>query len=152
MRKTRSLAALTLAAILALAAAGCSNDSNGGNDSGMSSGSGRTVTVKMTDNTYDPQQLDVAKGEQVTFRFVNDGQLTHEAYIGSESDQKDHETEMMSGGGHGSMNMGDEPMVTVQPGKTGELTHTFDESGTVLIGCHQPGHWASGMKATVTVS
>jgi uncharacterized cupredoxin-like copper-binding protein len=25
-------------------------------------------------------------------------------------------------------------------------------NGTVVIACHQPGHWESGMKATVTVS
>lgn len=28
---------------------------------------------------------------------------------------------------------------------------TFTEPGTVLIGCHQPGHYSAGMKGTVTV-
>jgi uncharacterized cupredoxin-like copper-binding protein len=42
--------------------------------------------------------------------------------------------------------------ITVDPGKTGELTHTFDRTGTVEIGCHQPGHYAAGMKLAVTVA
>jgi uncharacterized cupredoxin-like copper-binding protein len=32
-----------------------------------------------------------------------------------------------------------------------ELKHAFTESGTVLLGCHEPGHWEAGMKATITV-
>jgi uncharacterized cupredoxin-like copper-binding protein len=41
--------------------------------------------------------------------------------------------------------------VTVEPGKTRSITTMFDETGTVLIGCHEPGHWEAGMKATITV-
>ena len=36
--------------------------------------------------------------------------------------------------------------------KQGSLTHTFSEVGTYIIGCHEPGHWESGMKATVEVT
>jgi len=42
-----------------------------------------------------------------------------------------------------------EPMVTVSPGRRAEMRHRFDEAGPVLLGCHQPGHWEAGMKATV---
>ena len=52
------------------------------------------------------------------------------------------------GGGHGG---GDEEALTVDPGETGELTHTFEESGSIEIGCHQPGHYNAGMKITVEV-
>ena len=45
----------------------------------------------------------------------------------------------------------DADAVTVEPGESGSITTTFDESGTVLIGCHEPGHWEAGMKATVSV-
>jgi uncharacterized cupredoxin-like copper-binding protein len=54
-------------------------------------------------------------------------------------------------GGHGGHSGGGDAL-TVQPGKTRELEHTFDEAGEVLIGCHQPGHYDAGMKVTVTVS
>ena len=46
----------------------------------------------------------------------------------------------------------DEPNVaTIAPGETVELTWTFGDEGTVLIGCHQPGHYAAGMTGLITV-
>ena len=78
--------------------------------------------------------------------------MTHEAYIGSGTDQDDHAAEMMKGDDGHSMHMAGDDLVTVEPGKDAELTTTFDRAGTVVIGCHQPGHWESGMKATVTVT
>lgn len=50
--------------------------------------------------------------------------------------------------------MGDEDEgdgITLEPGESGELTHTFDEAGTIEIGCHQPGHYDAGMRANITV-
>jgi uncharacterized cupredoxin-like copper-binding protein len=50
------------------------------------------------------------------------------------------------------MMMHEEPnAMTINPGETNELTWHFTEPGTVLIGCHQVGHYAGGMKATITV-
>ena len=43
-------------------------------------------------------------------------------------------------------------MVVVQPGKTGELAYRFERSGMTVIGCHQPGHYEAGMRATVNVT
>lgn len=42
--------------------------------------------------------------------------------------------------------------VTVPAGTTKQLTWTFTTAGTTLYGCHEPGHYASGMKGTVTVT
>lgn len=39
--------------------------------------------------------------------------------------------------------------ITVKPGKTAELTRTFATAGTIEVGCHEPGHYASGMKIKV---
>lgn len=138
--------ALLLAAAFAAATipAACSSDES------ETSAEGQTITVQMTDNQYSPTSFDVEEGETVTFEFVNEGQMTHEAYIGDEAAQEDHATEMMGDDGH-SMDTGDNDTVTVEPGDTATITHTFDETGTVIIGCHQPGHWESGMKAMVNV-
>lgn len=138
--------ALLLAAAIAAATipAACSSDDP------TTSAEGQTITVQMTDNQYSPTSFDVEKGETVTFEFVNEGQMTHEAYIGDEQAQEDHATEMMGGADH-SMDMGGDDVLTVAPGDTETMTRTFDETGTVVIGCHQPGHWESGMKATVNV-
>lgn len=46
----------------------------------------------------------------------------------------------------------EEPNVAAVPaGGTAELTWTFDEAGTVLVGCHQPGRYAAGMTGRITV-
>lgn len=148
MRTPRALTALTALVIVATPLAACSSDNN----SSQATTSDRTVTVTMTDNAYTPKNISAKAGESVTFKFVNDGQMTHEAYFGSEKDQDDHAAEMMGGDGGHSMHMGGDSLVTVEPGKDATVTKKFSETGTVLIGCHQPGHWESGMKATVTVS
>ena len=52
----------------------------------------------------------------------------------------------------GEKTMHDEPnAMTIEPDETEELAWQFTETGTVLIGCHQVGHYAAGMKATITV-
>lgn len=148
MRTPRALIALIALVIVATPLAACSSDNN----SGQATKRDRTVTVTMTDNAYTPKNISAKAGESVTFKFVNDGQMTHEAYIGSEKDQEDHASEMMGGDGGHSMNMSGDGVVTVKPGGDATLTKEFTEAGTMVIGCHQPGHWESGMKATVTVS
>lgn len=139
--------AATALLVFSVPLAACASDDAGSSGAGKS----ETITMKMTDNAFEPENVTVFAGEEITFEFVNDGSVVHEALIGDEQDQEDHEAEMESMGDE-SMDMGDEDKVQVEPGETGELTMTFDEPGTVLIGCHQPGHYASGMKATVTVT
>ncbi len=45
----------------------------------------------------------------------------------------------------------EEAAIVVQPGDSGELSYAFSEPGTYRVGCHQPGHYAAGMKIDVTV-
>ena len=135
--------------VLLLAA--CGDDStpsaNDGDDA-------RTIEIEMVDIAYEPETIQVARGETIRFVFTNDGEIAHDAYIGDAAAQDDHEAEMresdgMDHGGHGG---GDEDELTVEPGETGELTHTFAESETIEIGCHQPGHYDAGMKIEVEVA
>jgi len=41
---------------------------------------------------------------------------------------------------------------SVAPGATAETAYTFISRGTLLFGCHLPGHWAYGMRGTITVT
>ena len=75
---------------LFVAACGGDDDSAAPNDDGV-------VQVTMKDSRFDPTQIEVEAGEEVTFRFTNDGTLDHEAYIGTESEQDADEDEMRSG-------------------------------------------------------
>jgi uncharacterized cupredoxin-like copper-binding protein len=47
------------------------------------------------------------------------------------------------------MNHSDE--VQVQPGGYAELSYQFRAPGTLILGCHEPGHYAAGMRATFEV-
>jgi uncharacterized cupredoxin-like copper-binding protein len=40
--------------------------------------------------------------------------------------------------------------VSVEPGDTVELVHTFEAVST-RIGCHGPGHWEAGMKMDIDI-
>jgi uncharacterized cupredoxin-like copper-binding protein len=154
MTKTRPL--LLFLGPLAVVAAAC----GGGGDSETAAvGDGdadRTVEIEMVDIAFEPAELEVEAGETVRFVFENTGKAAHDAFVGDIAAQGDHEREMREaeeddghGGGHDENDA--EDAITVEPGETGELTYTFDESGSLEIGCHQPGHYEAGMKIDVTV-
>lgn len=106
----------------------------------------------MTAQGFQPASVEVQRGETITFRLVNEDDTLHEFTLGDESKQAERE-KMMSDMGSMPMEMDDEAdSVTVQGGDTEELTWTFREAGTVVYGCHQPGHYAAGEKGTINVS
>jgi uncharacterized cupredoxin-like copper-binding protein len=109
----------------------------------------RVIEIQTTDALiFEPADITVAPGETVTFRLSNDGALVHDFTLGDQATQDEHEAEMseMDGMAH------DEPNVaTIPAGETVELTWTFGDEGTVLVGCHQPGHYAAGMTGRITV-
>ena len=48
--------------------------------------------------------------------------------------------------------MMDEPgAVNVPAGRAARLVYTFDQPGTLEYGCHVPGHYAAGMRGTITI-
>lgn len=114
-----------------------------------------TIEVIMTDMAFTPTVVQMNAGETVTFRFRNDGAAIHEAVIGDEAFQEEHATEMAAMESAGdSMHhdvTGEAAPLIVLPGETGEMSYTATVAGDFLIGCHQPGHWAAGMKATISV-
>jgi len=116
----------------------------------------RTVEVEMRDIAFFPDAVEVQAGETVRFVFTNAGAVVHDAVVGDEAAQDEHETDMQTemsedSGGMDHADNDDESALTVQPGDTGELTHTFAEGDELLIGCHEPGHYDAGMKITVNV-
>ncbi len=137
---------------VSLAAAACSDGDGGGGDVSSSSGDVRTVEVEMRDIAFEPAAIEVEAGETVRFVFTNTGAVAHEAYLGTADEQGEHADEMDSMGGMEGMDHGGEDVVTVEPGETGELTHTFTDAGPVQLGCHQPGHFEAGMVLDITVA
>ena len=154
-------AAPTLILTLALAVAACGQDDDvttnpDATESEFAFGSpadagdaDRVIVIQTTDAlTFEPADITVAAGETVTFRLSNDGTVVHDFTLGDQATQDEHEAEMseMNGMAH------NEPdVVTIPSGETVELTWTFGDGGSILIGCHQPGHHAAGMTGQITV-
>jgi uncharacterized cupredoxin-like copper-binding protein len=107
------------------------------------------IEVSLTDEMrIEPAEMTVPVGQPVTFVVTNVGAIDHEFFVGDEEAQQEHEEEMAAEGMRHDEEMG----VTVAPGATNELTLTFAEVGTTLAGCHEPGHYPAGMKATIGVT
>jgi uncharacterized cupredoxin-like copper-binding protein len=154
----RRLVATALIALFATACGGGNDDHSTMHTEGSTGTTGvaasptRTVDIEMIDIAYEPKALSVQRGERVEFVFHNKGKIAHDAFIGDTAAQAAHEKEMREEGSMaGGHDMGD-TAITIDPGQTGRLMHTFDKTGTIEIGCHQLGHYAAGMKVAVTVA
>ena len=128
-------AAALAVAVLALAA--CSGSGGGGE---------RTVTIDVRHSRFSAAELRVRPGETVRFVLRNTDPIPHELIIGDQAVQDLHEdgTEAHHGDRPGE--------VSVAPGATAVTTYTFGRAGgTLLFGCHLPGHWAYGMRGEIRV-
>jgi uncharacterized cupredoxin-like copper-binding protein len=106
------------------------------------------VVVASDDLKFDPSSIQVEAGEVITFVVRNEGENEHEFVLGDEAYQDMHESDIAEGDHHMS---GMDNAVTVSPGETAEITWGFDETGRVLYGCHEPGHYDGGMVGTIEV-
>ena len=148
----RMLGVLAAVVLVGGCGGGSSHDSmSHGSEAGSKSGSGpiRMVDVTMRDIMFDPPAVTVKDGETVTFVFHNAGKIRHDAFLGDEAAQAEHEKKMMTGPTMGHM---DDDSISVEPGTLASITHTFKAGDALVIGCHEPGHYAAGMKLAVVVS
>ena len=121
------------AVVVAMAAvallAGCGG--GGGNAGAQPAGS---TKVSMTEFKFTPSDMSVPAGK-VVFFLVNDGNGTsHDMVIQDSSGKTIAKSELVSAG------------------DTSVLTVDNIAAGTYTILCDQPGHEASGMKGTLTVT
>jgi uncharacterized cupredoxin-like copper-binding protein len=105
----------------------------------------RVVHVRIHYSHFSPSDFAFAPGETVTFVVENTDPIDHEFLLGDESVQLAHElgTEAYHPPRPGEM--------SVPAGTTMRTTYTFGEPGQVLLGCHLPGHYAYGMRGTISV-
>ncbi|HTJ53794.1 MAG TPA: cupredoxin family protein [Nitrosospira sp.] len=116
---------------------------NPGNSAQMS----RTIEVTMEDNRFKPSEINVKQGETIKFRLKNAGKKKHEMVIGTPEELDKHAKMMKK---FPDMEHSEPNMITVDPGKTGELIWQFTEAGTVNFECTLPGHFKE-MRGTVLV-
>lgn len=117
---------------------------------GVASKVTRTVNIDMKDDMkFHADLVDAKQGETVRFVVKNSGKVKHEMVLGTQKDLKDHYEVMKK---NPEMEHADANMVTVAPGKTGEIIWQFTTAGKVDFGCLQPGHYDAGMKGLVNVA
>ena len=109
----------------------------------------RTVEIVADDNMrYAPDRINVKEGETIRFVVKNTGQLKHEMVLGTRKELVEHAALMQK---FPEMEHADANMLSLLPGKTGEIVWQFTNSGTVDFACLQPGHMEAGMVGKVAV-
>ena len=109
-------------------------------------GAARTVNIDVHHSRFSIGELHVRPGEEVRLVLRNTDPIPHELIVGDQSVQDIHE---LGTEAHHAERPGE---VSVAPGSTAVTTYRFSKAGgTLLFGCHLPGHWAYGMKGTITV-
>jgi uncharacterized cupredoxin-like copper-binding protein len=156
MRSRTTTLVLTLALSVVSLASQATGSHAGGHDEsaigepGKAAKVSRTVPIDMSDAMrYSPSSIDVKQGETVRFVVSNSGKVKHELVLGTDKELREHYEVMKK---NPEMEHADPNMVTVAPGKTGEVIWRFTKSGKVDFACLQPGHYDAGMKGLVNVA
>ena len=109
----------------------------------------RTVKIDMSDAMrYTPASIDAKQGETLRFVVTNSGKVRHELVLGTKKELQEHYEVMKK---FPEMEHDDPNMVSVAPGKTGEVVWKFSRAGKIDFACLQPGHYDAGMKGAVAV-
>ena len=105
----------------------------------------RTIEIGIEHSRFVPGSITVKPGEKVRFVIRNDDPIDHEFLLGDEVVQQIHEsgTEAHHGAKPGE--------ISVAAFDEAETTFVFTEPGSLIFGCHLPGHYAYGMKGLVTI-
>ena len=105
-----------------------------------------TVHMTIHYSKFEPADLAVEPGETVRFVIENTDPIDHEFILGDEQVQLVHEEGTEA---HHAPRPGE---VSVPAGETVVTTYTFPKiSGSLIFGCHLPGHYDFGMRGTVTI-
>jgi uncharacterized cupredoxin-like copper-binding protein len=116
---------------------------------GESKSAKRTIRVRMRDTMrFEPDRLDIKRGETVRIDIRNEGRMLHELVIGTPKELEEHAALMLK-----FPNMEhDEPyMAHVAPGKSGQIVWHFNRAGTFEFACLIAGHYQAGMKGVIHV-
>jgi uncharacterized cupredoxin-like copper-binding protein len=112
----------------------------------------RTVEVIMREGDgkmfYEPERLEVKRGEQIRFVIINAGELAHEFVVASTKDNLKHAELMQK---YPDMEHDDPNGKTLQPKARAEMLWRFTKRGEFEFACLIPGHREAGMTGKVVV-
>lgn len=112
----------------------------------------RVIEVTMLEHgkkmLFEPARITVRRGEQIRFKFYNEGYEDHEFVLATTEKNLEHAREMKK---HPHMKHDDPNAITLAPFKGGELLWKFTKAGTFEYACLIPGHREAGMHGVVVV-
>ena len=115
--------------------------SKGASSKGASGGTLKTIAIKETEFELSPSTVTLSKPGTYAFKAQNKGSTQHSLEIGGKGGVK-------SKGGE----VGEAKLESyLDPGQSGVLTVSFQESGTYEMYCPVIGHRLAGMKGEVVV-
>ncbi len=129
----------------------------------------KVIEIKMYDNYFEPNEINIEKGETIKFIVLNLGELVHEFNIASKKMHFKHQLEMMKMIEHEillgdkidyekmkkmakidhSMAHSHSNSVLLEPNTRGEIIWKFNTNLILEAACNIPGHYESGMVAKI---
>jgi uncharacterized cupredoxin-like copper-binding protein len=109
------------------------------------------VTMKETDDAkmlFEPNQVEIKRGEQVKFVLKNAGKTDHEFMLDTVERNAKHKIAMEK---NPDMEHDDPNGKRLTPSGSNEIVWRFTKPGTFEFACLIPGHYESGMHGTVVV-
>ncbi|WP_262267443.1 cupredoxin domain-containing protein [Microvirga yunnanensis] len=109
------------------------------------------VTMKETEDAkmlFEPNQVEIKRGEQVKFVLKNAGSVDHEFMLDSVQNNAKHKVAMQQ---NPDMEHDDPNGKRLAPKGSNEIVWRFTKAGTFEFACLIPGHYESGMHGTVVV-
>ena len=132
----------------------------------------RTIEIKMYDNYFEPNVLNIKKGETIKFIVKNYGELVHEFNIATKEMHIKHQPEMMKMVEHEillvdridkekmkqmakkdhSMAHSHSNSVLLEPNEIDEIIWKFSTTANLEAACNVPGHYDVGMVADIKIN
>ncbi|ANY83947.1 copper resistance protein (plasmid) [Microvirga ossetica] len=109
------------------------------------------VTMKETEDAkmlFEPNKVEIKRGEQVKFVLKNTGKVDHEFMLDSVQNNAKHKVAMQQ---NPDMEHDDPNGKRLTPSASNEIVWRFTKAGTFEFACLIPGHYESGMHGTVVV-
>lgn len=112
----------------------------------------RIIAVTMGEESgkmlFNPDRIEVRRGEQIRFVLKNAGELEHEFVLGTREENRRHAEQMQK---NPDMEHDDPNGKRITPKKAGEILWRFTKSGEFEFACLIPGHLEAGMLGKVVV-
>ena len=125
----------------------------------------RVIEIKMYDNYFEPNEINIKKGETIKFLIKNFGSLVHEFNIATKKMHLSHQTEMLKmmekeillgdkidyekmkklAKIDHSMAHSHSNSLLLEPNKSGEIIWKFNNETKLEGACNVPGHYESDM-------